>query len=178
MKRIILFLSLLLPVIVSAQNIQDTFFGQKLGTKVSETAIKKGLEGKFSTELSVEKAYPITAYKTELVTFGGIAWECALFCGFFDEPVLGSVVFMKKALDESSFEQDRKNLQEALTNKYGKPENTEDHGLRWEGENGMGVKITLSEEEGILGIKYQTLSLAYYSIEVVQKYKDQISDEL
>lgn len=179
MKRIIILLSLLLSIFVSAQNIQDTFFGQKLGSKVSESDIKKGLEGKFSTDdLSVDKVYPVTAYSAGVVSFGGVVWENVTFCSFFEDQALGSVVFSRKTLEESSIEQDRKRLEEALTKKYGTPEKNEDGGLKWMGENGISVVLTITETTGFLGVTYNALNLAYYHLDVMQKYKDQINDEL
>ncbi len=178
MRRILLLLSLLLPVIASAQNIQDTFFGQKLGTKASEAAIKKGLEGKFSTAIDVDKAYPITAYTTETVTFGGVAWEHVMFCGFFEEQTLGAVMFTRTALDESDFDQDKESLRKALTEKYGEPEITEEKGLRWTGKNGVDVTLSVTEETGLLSIKVQQLSLIYRKTEIVERYRQHISDEI
>ena len=178
MKRILLLLSLLLPLFVSAQNIQDTFFGQKLGAKTNEAAIKKGLEGKFSTTIEVEKAYPITAYNTEAVTFGGVPWEHASFCVFFEEQTLGGVLFTRSALDESDFDKDKESLRKALTEKYGEPEITEDKGLRWTGSNGVDVTLSVTEETGLLGIKVQQMSLLYRNIEIIDRYHQHINDEI
>ena len=171
-------LSLLLPVIASAQNIQDTFFGQKLGTKASEAAIKKGLEGKFSTTIDVEKTYPITAYTTEAVTFGGVVWENASFCGFFEDQLLGAVIFSKTAHEEADFDQDKESLQKALTDKYGKPEVTEDKGLRWTGQNGVDVTLSITEETVLLSLKVKRFTLVYRNIEIIDRYHNQINDEI
>ncbi len=178
MKRILLLLSLLLPLIVSAQKIQDTFFGQKLGSKISEAAIKKALEGKFSTTVEVEKAYSITAYTTEAVTFGGVTWEYASFCGFFEEQSLGAVIFARTGLNESDFDQDKESLRKALTDKYGEPEITEDKGLRWKGENGVDVTLSVTEETGLLSLKVKQLSLVYRNTEIIDRYHQHISDEI
>ena len=178
MKRVLLLFSLMISITVSAQTIQDTFFGQKLGVKTSESSIKKGLEGKVSTNLSVQTVYPLTVFSTGEISFGGVRWETISFYCFFEDLLLGNVVFSKVTYEISTLNDAKKTIQDALTKKYGEPEKTADNMLEWFGENGISISLSVMEQQRILGTKEYSLMLGYNNLEVLNKYRNHISDEL
>ena len=179
MKRILLLCTLIVSLYSSAQNIQDSFFGLKIGTKADGTIIKKAMEGRLHTDLVIDESYMLTIYGAKNVDFGGVTWDLTMFGTYFKEHLFGSIVFTKTSSNQKKIAEEMEDLKKALTDKYGTPQPTkEETGFRWKGKNGIVLKLVIEEESTMIGGKVQRLRLSYADIDINERYQKIIDAEL
>lgn len=174
MKKIItaVILGILFTSQLYAQNIQDTFYGMKLGSTVyANTIINK--VGNLGSYTDVEYYAASNLVRFQQITFAGKQWSSAYF-GLNKMGRLYCFHLADHFTKRTSAIEQFNHFKNILDSKY--PDSNFDEekmDVRYWGDNGIGVMLSLSYSESRAGTYYYYLQLEYavvdLAIEVEQK---------
>ena len=189
MRKVLFIALLLLSATVSAQTIQDTFLGLKLGSELSQEKLKETLSKEYSRSLTYIDESPISIGITNDISFGGKKWDNVHLFIYKPEMKFYAVEFAIAADITVMLKRDYEELLRKLTEKYGEPETVKLNCRRWQGENGTVeleyiIEMPLSDEEKQAleqsgeKIIFHRLSLQYWDKETEQLLRNYNDGEL
>lgn len=190
MRKVILAALLFVSTITVAQNIQNTFFGYKLNSSLSEKQLIETIKEKYSRNVFFNNDDPKTVGITDGIKLGGYEWDEAHITIYKPQQRFLGVELIETGTITSSCKKRYDELRATLTEKYGEPVTTNNHNHMWTRKNGINVILvyeiapfhnteysTLSEALGEITV-FDKLTLKYWDVSVEEKVKQYEKDQL
>ena len=153
LSKVLSFVFVFASMSVSAQSVQNSFFGYKLGFTISVEKIEKTLVTEYSRGLTYVNENPMLVGTANNLNYAGCKWDNTNVLIFKPDMKFFGVEFIVTGDITTSLKNRYEDLLKSLTEKYGEPEEIKNNCRRWTGKNGVSVEleyiifVPLSEEE-------------------------------
>ena len=167
MRRcLLLFVVLCVSLSVGAVDIQDTFFGYKIGSTVNLTLMQSKMELKQDVSSSIERVSNSKLLNMYKVMFGGIRWDACQVTMLNKGRKFYSIDFSSHFEDEDEAYDLYDVLESMLSGKYGKPV-VLDGCLSWGGDNRIGLLLEVKYGRSKGGRMYWYVNMRYFDMDNV-----------
>ena len=190
MRKLVLVTLLFASTFAVAQNIQNSFFGYKLNSTLSDKQLSETFNEKYSRSIRFEDDDPNSVGIVDRIKFGGYEWGEADIIIYKPMQILQGVEFIERGTITSSCKKRYEKLLATLTEKYGDPVTIKTNNHVWTGKNGVNLSLVymiepfrqteLSTQTEILEeVKnFDRLTLKYWDVSVEEKVKQYEKDQL
>ena len=140
-SKVLSFVLLFASVSASAQNVQNSFFGYKLGSTVSVEKIDETIVTEYSRGLTYVNENPMLIGTANNLNYAGCKWDNTNVIIFKPDMKFFAVEFIVTGDITTSLKNRYEDLLKSLTEKYGEPEEVKRNCQRWAGKNGVSVEL-------------------------------------
>lgn len=174
-------LSLLFTAQVNAQEVQDTFMGMKLGTKLTDAAISANV-GTRGTYSRIDNMVTYTSMRFSNTLFAGHKWYSAYF--YRDKDKVFYEFKVSDLFDSFSNQEALKDFRlwrEKLNSKYTPTELEGKNGvnnLAYHGDNGVIILLSLEYLKSTLDVYHYYVTIEYIKEDLYNSVMEATNDEL
>lgn len=190
MRKLVLVALLLASTFAVAQNIQNSFFGHKLNSTLSDKQLSETINEKYTRSIRYNDDDPKKVGIASRIKFGGYEWEETRITIYKPMQKFHGVEFIQTGTLDSSCKRRYEELLSTLTEKYGEPVTTNVYNHAWTGKNGVNVTLVYRIEPPQQSVfsslaeafgqqeTFDRLTLKYWDVSVEERVKQYEKDQL
>ena len=190
MRKLFFIVLVFASALVQAQNVQNYFFGYKLGSKITVEKIDKTMVTEYSRSLTYVNENPLLIGTANDINYVGCKWDDTNIIIFKPDMKLLGVEFIETGDITVPLKGRYDELLKTLTEKYGAPESVGTNTRRWTGKNGITVELDYTiefplpaDEEKALKesgaeVPFSHVYLSYWDTKTMDRAKQYNKDQL